>query len=272
MWIALTTAVVFYALWLAVLFLAQDRILFPIAMVPKPTGEVPPRAQVLWLDTDAGKVEAWFFPAPGASAEAPAPLVVFGHGNAEYIDSNVAMATGYNRMGLSVLMPEYRGYGRSAGSPSQRGIGADLRAFYQLIRQRPDVDATRIVFHGRSLGGAIVADLASHHRPDALILESTFTSAGDMAGKFLAPPLLIRHPFRTRDVVAAYDGPLLVFHGTRDEIIPVSNGRTLARLAARATYVEYDCMHNNFPGPGHVQEYWRQIEQFLRQHGLLREP
>ena len=109
-------------------------------------------------------------------------------------------STGLLKMSLSyiwvniwvrVLLPEYRGYGRSAGSPSQRAITEDLIAFYDLLARRPEVDAQRVVFHGRSLGGGAVCDLARHRKPAAVILMSTFTSMKRMAPRYLVPGFMV---------------------------------------------------------------------------------
>ena len=76
----------------------------------------------IWLDTEEGRVEAWLIPGDDVSAERPGPAVVFTHGNAELIDYWPAALAGYQKLGATLLLPEYRGYGRSAGSPSQEKI------------------------------------------------------------------------------------------------------------------------------------------------------
>ena len=93
-----------------------------------------------------------------------------------------------------------------------------------------------------------------------------------MALKFGAPPFLLKHPFRTDRVVEALDVPMLIFHGTRDTVVPVSHGRQLHKLAQRATYVEYNSDHNDFPGEGNEDAYWREIQAFLVRPGVLNAP
>ena len=90
-----------------------------------------------------------------------------------------------------------------------------------------------------------------------------------MAHEYFAPAFLARHPFRTDRVLAELDLPLLLFHGRRDDIIPVSHGRALRDVAPDARYVEYDCRHNDFPGGTNLREYWREIGTFLRDHGII---
>ena len=186
--------------------------------------------------------------------------------------SRTESSQGYGKIGVSVFLPEYRGYGRSAGKPSEKEIAADMIRFYDLLIRRADVDPSRIVFHGRSVGGGVAADLATRRTPAALILESTFSSIAAMALKFGAPPFLLKHPFRTDRVVEGLDVPMLIFHGTRDTVVPVSHGRRLHKLARGSTYVEYNSDHNDFPGEGNEEAYWREIQAFLVRPGVLGAP
>jgi hypothetical protein len=256
------------------LYFQQDRILFPGD--PYATGPFAPYSTdtvVLRLPIEqGGQAVAWFVPAPGVNNQEPGPVVIFFHGNAETIYFLDRIIEGYHRLGCSVLLPEYRGYGESSGNPSQRAIGLDAVRFYDELIKRADVDRARIVFHGRSLGGGVAADLAMRRRPSALILQSTFASVTSMARRYAYPPFLVRNPFRTDRAVARLDVPLLIFHGTRDEIIPVSHGRRLRDLAPKAAYIEFDCGHNDFPGPGNDATYWSDIAKFLRQSGVIKEP
>ncbi len=253
-----------WVVWCATLFFAQGCLIFPGALRAAPEADPPESAEVWWIDLGGGEqVEAWFLPASECDAEHPCPAVIYCHGNAELIDEEWKSAIGYHRLGWSLLLPEYRGFGRSDGSPSQENIRADFVRFYDRLVQEPRVDPNRVVFHGRSLGGAVAADLAAHRKPAALILESTFTSMGAMAHRFLAPAFLARQPFHTERVVRELDVPVLVFHGTQDNVVPVSHGRSLGESAKYGWYVEYDCGHNDLPPPERRREYWAAIESVL---------
>jgi fermentation-respiration switch protein FrsA (DUF1100 family) len=253
--------------WCAMLYIKQDSILFPVDMAPEAPAQprlTQPGSERLFLELEDGsRVEAWLLPGEGASEDRPAPLVIFCHGNAEIIDHQKDIALRYQRLGCSVLLPEYRGYGRSGGRPSERGIVADAVAFYDQAVTHPTVDADRVVIHGRSLGGGVAAQLAGVRPCRALILESSFTSVAAMARDYWAPGFLVKHPFRTDRVIRQLSIPILIFHGTQDPIIPVEHGRMLHELAQNSIYVEFDCGHNEFPGTGNYQAYWEQIESFL---------
>lgn len=271
----LRSAITIYLVWAGTLYFMQDRILFPAyaAGPPSPLKFNYSTVEMERQVPDVGRVAAWFVPAQPATAEAPAPLVVFFHGNAELIDHQHDIIQHYRNLGCNVLLPEYRGYGRSEGRPSEAGILSDAEHFLAEALKRPDVDASRLVIHGRSLGGGPAALLAMKHKPVVLVLESTFTSAAAMARKYFVPSILVKNKFHVDDAVAALDIPILMFHGTTDDIIPVEHGRKLRDLARRGTYVEYACRHNDFPGEqANEDDYWRHIETLLRENRILPPP
>jgi len=249
------------AYW-GVLYAAQRRMMYqPPAVTGVPAR--PAAAHVVWLETAVGRTEAWFLPplAP-AGPPGPAPLVIFAHGNAELIDD---WAEGFDLLrqrGVGVLLVEYPGYGRSGGKPSREAIGAVFKAAYDWAAARPDVDATRIVGYGRSLGGGVIGDLATARPLAALILESTFTRVTDFAAGFLAPPFLAKDRYDNLAAVARFAGPRLVLHGDDDRIIPVHHGEQLA-AAAGVALVRMPCGHNDCP------RSWDAIVSFLRAAGII---
>jgi uncharacterized protein len=266
---ALIVVVGTYAAWCAILYGYQDHIVFPADAAPQPLAVRDPHAIVTTLQVDGvGSIESWFFPAPGVSAERPGPVAIFCHGNCEIIDYKDDIVRAYHSIGCSVLLPEYRGYGRSAGKPSQAAITADLLRFHDELMKRPEVDRSRVVIHGVSLGGGVAGQLAGQREPRALILESTFTSVAAMAGKYWAPSFLATSPFHTDRVLPNLHCPVLLFHGTRDHVIPVAHGRRLHELAPGSRYFEYDCDHNDFPGRGNAAAYWGEVTKFLRDAGV----
>jgi fermentation-respiration switch protein FrsA (DUF1100 family) len=256
--------------WMVTVLLIQRLILFPrFATQAEPgAGRGVPGLVRLELPTPAGPVEGWLLPGHGVSAARPGPAVIFAHGNAELIDDWPPVMERYRRMGISVLLAEYRGYGRSAGSPSQAAITEDFVKFYDLLAARPEVDRRRIVFHGRSLGGGVVCALAAQRPPAALILMSTFTSVVDMARRYWVPRFLIRDPFDNLQRVRELDRPLMLVHGRRDRVVPFSHFERLRQAAPGARLVVYDdADHNDCPPDW--EHFWGQVQAFLRQAQVL---
>lgn len=258
-------------LWVLIVWFVQRSVLFPTRLIPAGLHVEPgPSVEVIWLNLPdgAGKVEAWFIPGDGVSAQRPGPAVMFAHGNGELIDLWQHDLRGYGDLGVSVLLVEYRGYGRSDGSPTQKGITEDLIAFYDRLVARPDVDPKRIVFHGRSLGGAAVAELSQHREPAAMILESTFTSVADMAWGFFVPRFLVRDRFDAVNALEDYQGPVLIVRGGQDEIVPPGHAERLRDAAAGpSTLIVYPDMGHNDPPP--AGKYWDDVEAFLREAGII---
>ncbi len=266
--------ILYVVVWCGTLYFFQDRLLFPADIAPDPTPLLY-SARTIELTRDIGEGQqavAWFIPGPSVTAESPGPLAVFFHGNAEIIDHQHTTVSISLRLGCSVLLPEFRGYGRSGGSPSEAGIVDDAVHFFDQAIKRPEVDKDRVVIHGRSLGGGPAAQLAAQREPAALILESTFRSAAAMAGEYYAPQFLVKNTFHTDHVLSKLDAPVLIFHGTTDNIIPVEHGRALHDIAADSEYVEYDCQHNDFPGSDSYEDYVARIGRFLIAHHVVTDP
>lgn len=264
-----------YLVWLTLLYFQQDSIMFPVdAAGTAPSTPTNDRTVALFEDIEGeGKVHAWYDAAPGASSENPAPIVIFFHGNAELINHISDIVQNYHRLGVSVLRPEFRGYGQAAGEPSQDGIVEDGLRFHDTIVERSDVDRSRIVIHGRSIGGGVAAQVAAkaNPKPAALILESTLLNTAKMAHQFGAPGFLANHPFRTDLAVESLDVPTLIFHGSNDRIIPPIHGRELRHLVPTARYKEYAAGHNDFPGQANHDDYWARIRSLLEEAGVLGE-
>src|SRR5262249_27682767 len=120
-----------YIAWVGVVFCVQSRLLYQAGLAgPAIRSLAPSEGQMLWLDDgDGARVEGWFLPGAGRNAARPGPLVVYLHGNGEIIEQCLPQARMYTGRGISVLLPEYRGYGRSTGSPGQDAIVADAGRF-----------------------------------------------------------------------------------------------------------------------------------------------
>ncbi len=254
---------ILYAAGLAVAYFAQDGMIFPVRFAGPSLPEPPAGVDLLSVETEKGeRVEAWFIPGAGRSDDSPGPAVIFFHGNAELIDGNAARMRPYMDAGISVLLVEYRGYGRSAGRPSQTGIVADSVRFRELLIARPEVDTSKLIYHGRSLGGGIAVQLAARHEPAALVLESTFTSIPAMVKRFPLAGLVVRHPFRSDRVMPALACPVLLLHGEQDTLIPKSHSERLEALASDARLVLLEGGHNDFPRD--EQAFWDTVIPFVQ--------
>lgn len=212
-----------------------------------------------WLNTEQGDVEWWLFKGDGVDAANKGPAVLMAHGNRELIDFLVNRAEAYQRMGFTVMLGEYRGYGRSAGTPSRKRIASDYRRFYDHLISLPTVDPKRIVFHGRSLGGSVLSELSRHRPPTAIIVESTFTSIKAMAHG--APDILLSDNYDTVSALLEYRGPILIIHGTKDDVVPVQHALEMEKHIPNAELILYDCGHND--GPPVWDIYWKDINDFL---------
>jgi fermentation-respiration switch protein FrsA (DUF1100 family) len=175
---------------------------------------------------DGTRLHGWYVP-----VENPRAVVLFAHGNAGNLTHRVDIADALaNLLGASVLLFDYRGYGRSEGRPSEKGVLADARAARAWLAKRAGVDQSEIVLMGESLGGGVVVDLAAADGARALVLENTFTSLPDVAAyhyPWLPVRLLMRSQLNSARKIRDYRGPLLQFHGDSDTIIPFTIGQKL---------------------------------------------
>ena len=261
--------VLVYAAYCGVLFFMQRRMLFPRDLIAEPSKALLNVAGMerIWMETGPGRVEAWYLhPAPGTVA-GPAPVVIYGHGNAEIIDYWPDEFRWFTDLGMGLLLVEFPGYGRSSGTPSEESITEAFVAAYDRLVSRPDVDASRILLFGRSLGAGAVCQLAARRPSRAMVLLSTFTGTRAFAPRYLIPPFLVRDPFDNLAVVRGYDRPVLVIHGRRDHIIPFSHAEKLAQAGDRVRLIAYDCGHNDCP-PDWTR-FWRDIQTFLEAAGVV---
>jgi fermentation-respiration switch protein FrsA (DUF1100 family) len=214
-----------YLVVLLILMLLEEKLIFFPTKYPAgdwhPAGL--PVQDAEFHAADGTRLHGWYLP-----HEDPRAVVLFCHGNAGNVTHRADVLRMLHRVvGVSVLILDYRGYGRSEGSPSEGGILADARAARTWLAEREAVDPRDVVLLGRSLGGAVVVDLAAEDGARALVLESTFTSITDLAAHYY-PWVPVRWLVRTRldaaGKIAAYKGPLLQSHGDADSIVPFPFG------------------------------------------------
>lgn len=185
--------------------------------------------EVRFHAADGPGLHGWYVPAAEARA-----TVLFMHGNAGDIRHRLDTMAFFHRLGLSVLIFDYRGYGDSEGRTTEAGTYADAQAAWRYLVEERGTPPARIVLFGRSLGASVAAWLAGRVRPAALIMESTFTSAPELAAQYywyLPVRLLARIRYDTRAALAAVQCPVLVLHSAEDEIIPMAHGQALYQAA-----------------------------------------
>src|SRR5262245_31716291 len=192
--------------------------------------------------------------------------VLFFHGNAGNAGDRLERAKILNdRFGLDVVLVDYRGYGKSGGSPSERGLVRDARAIYAAASER-GFSPERIIVFGESLGSAVAIGLAAERPCGAAILETPFLSIRAMARRHypFVPPFLIRTRFDSDVKIAAVVAPKLFLVAERDEIVPPEQGLRLYELAPppKKLLVIPRSGHNDTYATG-GEPYWKAVGDFL---------
>ncbi|MDD5627901.1 MAG: alpha/beta hydrolase [Elusimicrobia bacterium] len=231
-------------LWLGLRWFERANLYFPNRHLEADPGALGlPFEDLLLTAADGATVHAWFVPLRPQS-----PAVVFCHGNAGNISHRLDKLMALRRAGASVLLFDYRGYGRSSGRPDELGTYLDAEAAYRWLAEQKKTPAGRIVIHGESLGGAVALELALRRRPAGLILESAFTSVVEMCRHvfpFLPAELIVRFRYDSLAKIPRLSCPVLVMHSPEDDVVPYSMGRRLYDAApGPKTFLELKGGHN----------------------------
>jgi uncharacterized protein len=256
-----------YALYLGLLFLQQRSMMFPGTTIPwDGVGRhLPAHSERVELPASFGRVQGVLLRAPVTASKAPAAL--YFHGNAEFVDQNLDLLQQVAAVGVHVLLLEYPGYAGTDGRPSRGSLNETARVGYDWLATREDVDASRILAIGRSVGTGPAVDLSGEREIAALVLLAPFTSVADFAWRMGAPPFLARDRFDNRAGVARYGGALLVVHGRRDGIIPFAHGEAVAAASPQGRLLALDCGHNDCPFFGSAA--MAELQKFLEGAGVL---
>jgi fermentation-respiration switch protein FrsA (DUF1100 family) len=217
----------------------------------------PQADEVVLTTSDGERVIAWHVPPRGER-----PVVIYFHGNGGALAWRAERFARIVADGTGLVALSYRGYGGSTGSPSEAGLLRDAEATYEFATAR--YPAERLVLYGEPLGTGIAVALAAEHKVGKVILEAPFTSAVDVgaaAYPFLPVRLLMHDRFRSDQRIAKVTAPVLVMHGARDTIIPISYGERLyALITSPKKFVR-------FPDGGHsdLDQYGAQaaVRDFL---------
>ena len=199
----------------------------------------------VFLESEDGvRLHGWYIPQSGSKL-----TLLFFHGNAGNISHRGASVEIFHRLGLNLFIFDYRGYGKSQGTPDEKGLYKDARAAWRYLIDERGFEPKDIIVFGRSLGGAVAAELAAEVQPGGLILESTFSSAKDVADVILpvvSRLIILRYDFNTAAHIKRVTSPVLVLHSPDDEIIPFDLGERVFEAANEPkTFVRMRGGHNN---------------------------
>lgn len=243
------------------MFFEEKWIYFPTKY---PNGDWQPAGidfEEAWIHAQDGtKIHGWFF-----SHRRPERYVLYLHGNADYVANLAGLAQLYrDELRADILVFDYRGYGRSEGSPTESGLTLDGMAARKWLAHRSKVAESEIILVGRSLGGGVATTMAVETTPKALILQNTFSSLPDVAA-YLYPWLpvrFMRNRFDSASKIGHCESPVFQSHGTDDEIVPFELAtRLYEKIAAPKEFFPMQGGTHNDPDP---PQYFIRLRNFLQ--------
>ncbi len=262
LWKAIRAILLGYLGVLVLSFLFQRRLMYYPSGGPVPTPPFPSLREVELSTADGVSLKAWHWP-----GRDPLTLLIF-HGNAGHRGDRLSWAEILRETGAGVFLLDYRGYGGSSGSPTEKGLYLDAEAaaaWLEANRYSP------VVYVGESLGSAVAVELALRRPPAALILQSAFTSAADVGQKaypFLPVRLLIKDRFDSLSKIDRVTCPILLIHGKEDSLVPLTMGRALYdRAQGQKEWLEILGADHNDPlwiDPAYIQRFKHFLEPILR--------
>jgi hypothetical protein len=232
-WNILIPVAIAYAAVLLLVFVFQSRLVFypevgrAVVLSPQDYGLRHEEVEIRTADGET--LAAWWVPAEGGRG-----AVLFFHGNAGNISHRLDYLLMFNRLRFSTLIVDYRGYGRSTGSPSEEGTYRDAEAAWEYLLHARQTRPGQVVIAGESLGGAVATWLAARNPPRAVLLFSTFTSATDLGADvywFLPVRILSRIGYDNLERLKSIDAPVFIAHSLNDDIVPYRHGRKLYEAA-----------------------------------------
>lgn len=264
---------VLYAIVVGLMMFFENSLVYQPSKYPKgnwrPTGLQFEDAN--FASADGTALHGWYVPhapesLPPHAAEPlpPRAVVLFCHGNGGNITHRAYTAAGLRRLGCTVLLFDYRGYGRAEGQPNEAGILADARAARRWLADKCSINESEIVLMGESLGGGVAVDLATDGAR-GLILQSTFASLPDAASKnygWLPVRWIMRNRLDSISKIGDYHGPLLQLHGDADWIVAYDSGRRLFDAAndPKRFVTIAGGGHNDLP----EGDFWAAVDAFLK--------
>ena len=241
---------------------AEQLLIYPQSVAPSFIKYDATGGRQVWVDTeDHRHLEGRYFCHPQ-----PQATVLYCHGNVGTVDKWSVLAERLSRLHrISILVFDYRGYGRSSGFANEQGILKDAEAARNWLARENGIAPSDVVLMGRSLGGAVAVDLAANGGARGLILESTFSSLPDVAechAAWLLPEWNMTQRLNSVEKIKRYSGPLLQTHGDADHLIPLSLGKELFAAAPgpKQFVVVPEATHND----DHIRLCAEHRERFFR--------
>lgn len=259
--------VVLGCLWMCARYLERNSVFFPDRNLSVSPDDVGLNFETVWLESsDQVKIHGWYVP-----GRKEAGTLLFLHGNAGNISGRIGKLEQFHQLGLNVLIIDYRGYGLSEGDPSVEGLTLDAQAGYDYLVSQRGVPPEQIIIFGSSLGGVPALILAGNHLVGAVLLDSIFSSAKDMAKAIypFIPSFLVSLKMDNMIAVNSVSAPKLFMHSRDDGVVPYSLGLKVFEEAKEPkTFLELRGDHVN-AYVDDSQNYIQGITAFLDQHHLL---
>ncbi|MCB1101582.1 MAG: alpha/beta hydrolase [Kiritimatiellae bacterium] len=218
-----------------------------------------------FVAADGCRLHGWWIPHPEATGS-----LIYCHGNAGNLTTRIDLAARLHTLPVNLFLFDYRGYGRSKGIPSERGVYQDALAAYEVVRAKHgDMETPPVMVYGASLGGPVAVEVAVRRPVSGLILECTFTSSREL-GRHWFPRLPVsaisRYQFDALAKIGSVKAPVLIAHSPEDQLIPYALGRRLYDAAPEPKqFVDLQGGHDE-AGWNQSPEYWPVLEAFVREH------
>ncbi len=227
---ALIIIITVYAAMNAYLYLFQRKMVFiPVTQMEQPNNYgLHDTAEITLQTADNLDIIAWY-----TKAKHSEPTLLYLHGNAGNLGDRTEKLEIILKTGMGLLAVSYRGYGASQGSPTEEGLYADARAAIKWLGENT-IEPGDIVLYGESLGSGVAIQMATEHNFRALILEAPYTSIAGRAAElypYIPVKLLLKDQFKSIEKIGRVKTPVLIFHGYRDEVMPIHHGRDLLEAA-----------------------------------------
>ena len=255
----------------------ERRFLYEPTKFPDGDWEAPARkgaeCEDVFIETSDGvRLHGWFLRAVGTVDKGEAAperaTILFLHGNAGNVSHTWSYLRGLSRLPADVFAIDYRGFGRSEGSPSEKGIYLDAEAAYRYLTESRGVPPSQIIVYGKSLGGGPACEIASRFECGGLVLQSTFTSAPEMSGRVV--PLVplgwaMAASFDNEDKLPRVKVPVLIIHSRPDKVVPYRMGERLFAAAREPKeFIRLERSPHNDLAPDEAALVFEKLREFYK--------